>query len=76
MSYPINKKAVYSARYPKGTIIELTEPIQDPYSPKPVGSRFRVYCVDDALQLQGVWLSPQSGSIAVIIEKDKFKIVS
>lgn len=38
MSYPIDKKAVYSARYPHGTIIELTEPIQDPYSPKPVGS--------------------------------------
>jgi hypothetical protein len=75
VSYPIDKKAVYSARYPHGTIIELTEPIQDPYSPKPVGSRFKVDYVDDALQLQGVWLSPQSGSIAVIIEKDKFKIV-
>lgn len=76
MSYPIDKKAVYSARYPHGTIIELTEPIQDPYSPKPVGSRFKVDYVDDALQLQGVWLPPQSGSIAVVIEKDKFKIVS
>lgn len=75
MSYPIDKKAVYSARYPHGTIIELTEPIQDPYSPKPVGSRFKVDYVDDALQLQGVWLPPQSGSIAVIIEKDKFRIV-
>ena len=75
MSYPIDKKAVYSARYPHGTIIELTEPIQDPYSPKPIGSRFKVDYVDDALQLQGVWLPPQSGSIAVIIEKDKFKIV-
>ena len=29
MSYPINKKEVYSARYPKGTIVELTEPIDD-----------------------------------------------
>lgn len=75
MSYPIDKKAVYFARYPHGTIIELTEPIQDPYSSKPVGSRFKVDYVDDALQLQGVWLPPQSGSIAVIIEKDKFKIV-
>ena len=27
MSYPINKKEVYSARYPKGTIVELTEPM-------------------------------------------------
>ena len=75
MSCPIDKKAVYSARYPHGTIIELTEPVQDPCSPKPVGSRFKVDYVDDALQLQGVWLPPQSGSIAVIIEKDKFKIV-
>ena len=76
MSHPIDKKAVYMARYPKGTIIELVEPLEDPYAPKPVGSRFKVNCVDDALQLQGVWLPPQSGSIAVIIEKDKFKIVA
>lgn len=75
MSYPIDKKAVYSARYPHGTIIELTEPIQDPYSPKPVGSRFKVDYVDDALQLQGHWLPPQSGSIAIIIEQDKFKVI-
>lgn len=74
MSVPINKKAVYSARYPAGTVIELTEPIADPYSPKPVGSGFKVDYVDDALQLQGHWLPPQSGSIAVIIEKDSFKI--
>jgi hypothetical protein len=50
--------------------------LEDPYAPKPVGSRFKVDCVDDALQLQGGWLPPQSGSIAVVIEKDKFKIVS
>ena len=75
MSYPIDKKAVYSARYPKGTIIELIEPIDDKYSPKPAGSRFKVDYVDDAFQLQGVWLPPQSGSIAVLIEKDSFKIV-
>lgn len=37
MSCSINKKEVYSARYHKGTIIELTEPIDDPYSPKPIG---------------------------------------
>lgn len=52
MSYPINKKEVYSARYPKGTIVELIEPIDDEYSPKPVGSRFKVEYVDDALQYQ------------------------
>ena len=51
MSYSISKKKVYSARYPKGTIVELIEPIDDEYSPKPVGSRFKVEYVDDALQL-------------------------
>lgn len=49
MSYPINKKEVYSARYPKGTIVELTEPIDDKYSPKPAGSRFKVDYIDDVL---------------------------
>jgi len=45
MSHPIDKKAVYTARYPKGTIIELVEPLEDPYAPKPVGSRFKVTAV-------------------------------
>lgn len=76
MSYPINKKEVYSARYPKGTIVELTEPIDDKYSPKTVGSRFKVDYVGDALQLQGHWLPPASGSIAIIIEQDKFKVIT
>ena len=76
MSYPINKKEVYSSRYPKVTIVELTEPIYDKYSPKPVGSRFKVDYVDDALQLQGHWLPPASGSIAIIIEQDKFKVIT
>ena len=38
MSYPLDKKVVYMARYPKGSVLELTDPIDDPYSPKPVGS--------------------------------------
>lgn len=76
MGFPIDKKAVYSARYPHGTIIELTAPIEDPYgASKPVGARFEVDFVDDAYQLQGRWLPPASGSIAVIIEEDSFKIV-
>lgn len=76
MSCPIDKKAVYSARYPKGSVLELTEPINDPYSPKPVGSRLKVEYIDDALQIHGKWLPPASGSIAIIVEKDSFKIVS
>ena len=76
MSCPIDKKAVYSARYPKGSVLELTEPINDPYSPKPVGSRLKVEYIDDALQIHGKWLPPASGSIAIIVEQDSFKIVS
>lgn len=77
MSQSIDKKELYAMRYPCGTVIELTEPIEDRYgSGKPVGSCFRVDYVDDALQLHGVWLPPQSGSIAVIIGHDKFKIVT
>lgn len=76
MSQPINKKELYSMRYPKGTVIELTEPIEDSYGGgKPAGSRFKVDYVDDFLQLHGVWQPPQSGSIAVLIEHDRFKIV-
>ena len=73
---PIDKQAVYSARYPKGTVIELTAPIKDPYTPKPVGARFKVDYVDSALQLQGHWLPPERGSIAVVIEKDSFRIIN
>lgn len=76
MGIPIDKKAVYSARYPHGTIIELTAPIEDPYGgSKPIGARFKVDFIDDALQLQGYWLPPERGSIAVSIEDDSFKIV-
>ena len=73
----IDKKAVYSARYPHGTIVEITESIVDKYgASKPAGARFYVDYVDDALQLQGHWLPPASGSLAIIIEEDSFKIVS
>lgn len=76
MSIPINKKAVYEARYPAGTVVELTEPIEDPYTPKPVGARFQVDLIDDMMQVHGHWLPPQSGSMAIDIEHDKFKIVN
>ena len=76
MSIPISKKEMYEARYPSGTIIELTAPIEDKFSPKPVGARFKVDFIDDQYQIHGVWLPPEKGSIAVIIEHDQFKIVS
>lgn len=72
----LDKKEVYEARYPAGTILELTAPINDPYTSKPVGARFKVSKVDDAGQLHGIWLPPQHGSIAVDIEHDKFIIVN
>lgn len=54
MSQSVDKKELYAMRYPCGTVIELTEPIEDRYgSGKPVGSRFRVDYADDALQLHG-----------------------
>jgi hypothetical protein len=74
--HPIDKKAIYSARYPHGTIIELTAPIEDRYGgSKPVGARFEVDYMDDSYQLHGHWLPPASGGLAVIIEEDSFKIV-
>lgn len=66
-----------TARYPHGTIVELTAPIEDPYgSSKPIGARFKVDFVDDMNQLQGRWLPPERGSIAILIEEDSFKIVN
>ena len=75
MAIPMNKVDYYRLRYTRGTILELTEPIDDPYSYKPVGSRMKVSYIDDAGQIHGSWLAPASGSIAIIIGKDSFKIV-
>lgn len=76
MGIKINKKEVYAMRYPKGTVVELTEPIDDPYTPKPVGARFKVDHIDDMLQLHGHWLPPERGSMAISVEEDSFKIVT
>jgi hypothetical protein len=43
MSLQLTKKELYMSKYPKGTIIELTAPIDDPYTPKPAGARFTWY---------------------------------
>lgn len=74
MGIPIDKRACYAARYPHGTIVELTEAIEDEFSPKPVGARFKVDFVDDQLQLHGSWLPPERGSMAIVIEHDHFRI--
>lgn len=77
MSIPITnemKKQLYSARYPRGTRLKLTAPIDDPYSPKEAGDIFTVDFIDDAFNIHGHWKS--GGSIAIIIEKDHFEIVT
>jgi hypothetical protein len=76
MSLQLTKKELYMSKYPKGTIIELTAPIDDPYTPKPAGARFKVDFIDDMLQLHGTWLSPAKGSMAIEIGHDSFKVVS
>lgn len=65
------EKAVYEEKY-VGRVIELTQPIADPYTPKPIGSRFHVTSVDDCYQLHGYW--EDGGSMAVNVELDHFKV--
>ena len=65
----------YSMRYPHGTVVELTEPVEDEYTPKPAGARFEVDFIDDQLQMHGTWLPPEKGSLALIIGLDKFEVV-
>jgi hypothetical protein len=69
------EKEMYEKLYPAGTIIELLEEIEDPYTPKPAGAWFEVSGIDDELQLHGRWLPPERGSLAVDIKHDKFKVV-
>ena len=74
MSYPIDKKAIYSARYPKGSILRLTAPIEDPYTPKQVGDKFiSSGVVDSEFQLLGRWLS--GGSMSLRLEDDSYELV-
>lgn len=61
-------------QYPAGTILRLTAPIEDPYTPKPAGARLRVSMIDDAGQIHGTWLPPERGSIAILPDKDQFVI--
>ena len=70
----MKNKAYYESLYPRGTVLELTEPMEDPYSPKPAGSKFKFSFIDDALNIHGSWLAPARGSISIIIGVDKFKI--
>ena len=76
MTDSTNKRSYLEKMYPKGTILELTEDLDDKFTPKPAGSRFKVSSADDSGQLHGTWLPPQSGSMAIVVGVDKFRIVS
>lgn len=67
-----DKKCHYEEKY-VGKVIEMTEVINDPYTPKAVGSKFYVESVDDIFQLHGYWLN--GGSMAVDAENDKYRVV-
>lgn len=74
LSKIINQVEYYRMRYPHGTKLRLTEPIEDKFTPKETGDIFTVDFIDDAGQIHGSWVS--GGSIAVIIGKDKFEVVT
>lgn len=73
MAVPISKTDYYRMRYPSGTKVRLTAPIEDEYSPKAAGDILTVDYIDDMNQMHGSWQS--GGSIALIIGVDKFEVV-
>lgn len=60
-------------RYPHGTKLRITKPIEDRFTPKKEGDIFTVDYIDDAGQIHGSWQS--GGSMAIIIGVDEFEIV-
>lgn len=70
-----DKVDFYRKIYTENKVIELISPIDDLYSPKPTGAKLKIKFVDDALQIHGTWLPPESGSLAVNIDIDNFKII-
>ena len=73
----MNRDIIADARkkYPRGTILELTKDMEDPYSPKTAGSKFRVDYIDDGNNIHGSWLPPASGTLCLILGVDNFDIV-
>lgn len=73
----MNRDIIADARkkYPRGTILELTKDMEDPYSPKTAGAKFRVDFIDDGGNIHGVWLLPASGSLCLILGVDQFVVV-
>ena len=60
-------------KYPKGTKLKLTAPINDKYTPKNIGDIFTVSYTDDYMQLHGSWTG--GGSMAIIVGQDSFEVV-
>lgn len=58
--------------YTAGTIVKLTEPVSDPYTPKDKGDIFFVSNIDDSLQVHGSW--EHGGNMALIYGKDHFHV--
>lgn len=65
---------VDKSKYPKGMQLRLTAPIEDRYTPKAVGDILTVDYVDDTGQIHGSWSS--GGSMAIIIDVDKFEVIT
>jgi len=61
------------AKYPPGTRIELTAPMQDPYAKLNAGERATVRGVDDAGHILCRW--DAGSSLNLIPDVDQFKIV-
>lgn len=72
MGVPINNIDYYRMRYPKGSKLRITKPIDDPYTPKEVGDIFTVDYIDDAGNIHGRWES--GGGISLIIGVDEFEV--
>ena len=66
-------KSELEERYPKGTKLKLTAPINDKYTPKNIGDIFTVSYADDYMQLHGSWTG--GGSMAIIVGQDSFEVV-
>lgn len=60
-------------KYPRGTKLRLTKPIEDPYTPKQAGDIFVVDYADGQNQLHGHW--ENGGSMALIVGYDEFEII-
>ena len=72
MSGKMSKKEL-EEKYPKGTKLRMTAPINDDYTPKKVGDIFTVSYADDNMQLHGTWST--GGSMALIVGLDSFEVV-